>query len=232
MKLLSATQGVLVNRLPADDFTPANGIPVSDLEKVLTETYGATRYSMPQLQQMPAGVSLPGVPALWMQGGHLELSRTKVPIQHILIFQNGLWVSTPSTTENANAVFQHLVKKLEGEFGFRLTSDAKEEYWTSNVVVEFGKPMEKLARDLEILVGIVNKAIGAPSRVLQFKRLALGYDGHDEAVNTYDTIEWTDFSIERRVKTPYSLNRFFSASPTPTTKHLEILETIESELSR
>jgi hypothetical protein len=233
MKLITATLGISAIRVPADDFSPPNGIPVGDIEASLIETYKCAKYVMPQLQQLPPGLTLPGLPSIWMQGGHLELGTKKLPLQFILVFQNGLWVSTPSATENADEVMTHLTKKLDADFGFRIAVSPKDQYWTSNVVVEFSKAVEQLSHNLATIIEIVNRAIPRtptnPNR-LQFRRLTLGYDGHDETTTTFENIEWTEFSIERRIKTSYALNRFHSNAPMPTASHLETLQAIETAL--
>jgi hypothetical protein len=40
----------------------------------------------------------------------------------------------------------------------------------------------------------------------------------------------TQFFIERRLKSPYSENRYYSGAPMQTEEHLRLLETIEREL--
>jgi hypothetical protein len=229
MKFITANAGVSVIRMAADDFAPLNGIPVSDLEASLISTYKCTKNFIPQ---MP-GAS--GLPSIWLQNGHLDVDGEKLAIQFLLLFPSGLWVSTPSTTENADKVMASVIDKLDSEFGFKIATSTKEQYWTSNIVVEFAKGIEQLSDDLEKIARIINRANPRASNLaarLQFRRFGFGYDGHDEDVSTFDNIEWTGFSIERRVKTSYELNRFFCAAGLKTTAHIEALQAIEDALNK
>jgi hypothetical protein len=45
-----------------------------------------------------------------------------------------------------------------------------------------------------------------------------------------ETIENSDFAIERRGDEPYSENRYFCSAPVSTPKHIRILEMLEREL--
>jgi hypothetical protein len=98
-------------------------------------------------------------------------------------------------------------------------------------VVQFDAPLEEQFDKLLKMEAIITKEIPRSFGPFKLKRIALGY-GDVPQVLSLETIEKTDFLIERRASEPYSQNHYFCSAPTTTKEHIRILETLERELSK
>lgn len=232
MKLVSAVGGVTAIRVPTDDFNPTGGFLAHEIQGALIERYKAEAYPVPFQQQIqtPAGLTPnPASPKVWVQNGYIEHLGAKIPLHHIVLFQNGLWVSTQTNTEHADIVMDDLTSLLGSKFGFKIVENSPTRLHISSIVVEFDGALEKLSSDLERVSSVINGAISSAAP-LQFRRIVFGCEGHEELVYSFDNLEWGHFLIERRAESPYSKNRFYCSAPMTTSAHYSTLEAIERAL--
>lgn len=149
----------------------------------------------------------------------------KVDVYEFSIFADGFVVGS-SRTEHAVAFVADLMEWLCKEHGFRQPSTVPETILSSQLVVEFEKPLsgliklhDKIGREISDAVGNV---FGAPVP-MQVARIDFGFD----SIGLKAAHQIPSFYLERRAGAPYSSERYFSLAPMSTVKHLETLEAIE-----
>jgi hypothetical protein len=226
MKVVHSLFGNVALHVSADEVVPANGVVIQDFINFVGNTY---QFGIrPQLQA--TGV-IPIGQQLIFQNGILIDGQKRLPIAQIASVTNGDIV-TAATTEIAEAILLDYMKQLDSALGYRFASaNTEHRTFQSNLVVQFDAPLEEQFDKLLKMEAIITKEIPRSFGPFKLKRIALGY-GDVPQVLSLETIEKTDFLIERRASEPYSQNRYFCSAPTTTKEHIRILETLERELSK
>lgn len=234
MKLIANLQGHSVIRALPEDVVPRNGVPWPELIEAVSKRY---RFA----NQPPIPNIVPGQPITWVafQNGEIDGSDGKVAIQQIAITTGGAIV-TCNTTDQSDLVLADLAQFLDHSFEFRIAAATKKRDYVNDVVVEFDHGIEQYLAFIGKIEGMISSAIlknesSMPKFAL--KRIAFGREGFDPAeramalVSPLDIIETTDFVIERRIKVPYSENRYYSRAPLRSSEHFSVLEQIEEVMS-
>jgi hypothetical protein len=229
MKLISKLQGFSTLRVSPDEAMPPGGIVFPSVIAILKETYKFTVFpefapgEMPLVQLSPVGLGL--------QNGEFDVDGNRVAISQLQLFLNGIVVGAQST-EFSDAILEHVIKLLDGKFGFRLAESEGQRAHISNVVVQFEKPFEDAIPQLKVIQDIMF-AEAPPNdegnkMPLTTKRLAFGNNNRI----TIDPLQASsmDFTIERRGGASFASNRYFCLAPLESEKHLRILEEIERRL--
>src|SRR5882672_4165042 len=100
--------------------------------------------------------------------------------------------------------------------------------FTSWLVVDFEEPIARMISKFEEVRELIVESFehGYGQRLdFQMQRVAFNVDPMSLPPFTN-----TEFTIDRRGGTPYSLNRFFCTAPLRTEAHIELLERIEATL--
>jgi hypothetical protein len=121
---------------------------------------------------------------------------------------------------------------LDDAFGYRFAKAPKKLLYLSSVIVEFDPPLEQLMSQLKAIEKLLNVAMERPEP-FKIKRLAYGFGDVTQtlSINSLDEMKNADFVIERRVSEPYERNRYFCSAPMKTNDFINLLESIEHELS-
>ena len=141
-------------------------------------------------------------------------------------------IVTAATTEIADAILNDYTKRLDDALGYRFASAMKvHKTFQSNIVVQFDVPLEEQIRGLLKIEACLAREIPRALLPFKIKRLGFGY-GEIIPALTLETIDKSDFVIERRAGSPFSENRYFCSAPTTTIEHIRILsEVLERELA-
>lgn len=196
---------------------------------ILRETYKFTVFpefapgEVPMVQLSPIGLAF--------QNGEFEIGGKRVAIAQLQLFMNGLAVGAQST-EFSDAVLEHAIDLLDSRFGFRFRESEGQRGHICNMVVQFDHPIEDAIPQLKTLQDILFKASQPDDddkATLVMKSLKFGSQNRN-AMNNLLQANLFDFSIERRVGTPFSSNRYFCTAPLESDHFLRVLGEIERTL--
>lgn len=216
--------GTAVVHAPADDVCPMQGLTPQDLVKYVGDAYGFTT--------KPA--TAPNSPVeqafLSFQSGKLVKDGTDYPIQVLMLAPQDDAV-TAATTEIADVVLHDLASRLDRDLHYRYGERQWPRRYFCAVVVEFDRAIEESMPVFGRIEKILNRALSRPD--MPFKPKVLTFGGGDivQPQMLLESIERSDFTIQRRAGAPYSSNRYFCSGPFKTTELIHILEQIEAALS-
>lgn len=153
----------------------------------------------------------------------------KIIILKFTIFSNILVAETRSNTSDSRAVIEDMANWGVTSFGLKPLSEVLRHWayvsdltFTSDFDVLGTSPLAKLAQ----------KTAGVVSDLwrdsVKYQSLMTGV-GHDPLVRKNGI---ANFTITRRVETPFWENKFFSEAPLPTDLHIQFLEEYESDMKR
>lgn len=220
MKIVSYDQGRATLLFPLEEILPLQGLDVPDLMKKI-----AARYNF-QTTPNPITPRDPNTNGIKFAQGLFESSDTLINIQELSIYNDGVLVQS-NTTENAQAIIDDLLHWLHSEFGFRYFSSPIQTVYSSQVVVEFEKPLSKLIDAFSSIVAAISRQIGP--RITEPMDLAR-IDFELDRLKQTPLTSLPRFIIERRPGTAFDQNRYYSGAPMSTTAHLQVLADIERTL--
>jgi hypothetical protein len=220
MKLIGYLQGFTALRAKLEEYMPVRGLVHRDLAELVR-----TRYQFQVFPTLNPGITPP--PVMLFSGGKFSRNSESFAIHQLAMKEDGDIVLA-TTTEQADQVVEDLVRLLDDNFGYRLSTADKKISHLNNMVVEFDKGIEEYINILAKLANAINESrIGKPS--FNIKRLTFGQGAIlGEASDLLLLVETADFVIERRSGTGYEANRYFCSAPLPTAEHLRLLERIEA----
>lgn len=224
MKLVGSLSSYAVARAAPEELQPRNGIAWSELNAALQDRYKSTPVVMPpnQIQsQFP----------LVQQNGEFDTGSSKIAVEQIWISAGGA-VAVANTTELAKSILSDLTYFLEHSFEFRFSSAKLTNFFVSDVVVQFensiGDALTSIGKVEKIVADAMRQSAGEDGPV-GLKRLSFGREVEVNIISAspLDVLDTIEFTIERRVKQPYSENKFYSRALLSTEEHLRVLTEIE-----
>jgi len=230
MKVIHSVSGTVALHISGDDVIPETGVVPQDLVEFLASAYNFA--NKPIVSQ--GGVVQLGLQQFVFQSGVLVTGDKRLAIFQIALVPNGD-VVTAADTDAADFVLNDYMKRLDEGLGFRFgAAKTDRRAYQSNLVVEFDVPLEEKLKGLLEIETHLDKEIPRESWPFKIKRLAFGYGELPLPFPTtlsFETVQRSDFVIERRAGEPYSANRYFCTAPTSTKEHIRILEVLERKLS-
>lgn len=221
MKLVGHVNAIASLREAIEEYGPEQGATQNEIIETVRAAYGFQSY--PQLGPEPAYA-----PQLLFLNGRYTKGDTSFAIAQLVMEPNGDTVATV-TTDQAETFLRDLTATLDRELGFRFGASPKPMSFVSNVVVEFEDALENHIVVLKRITNLVASAL--PGREpLGLKRLAMGVPNLRVPTNQIETIESTDFIIERRAGTAFDQNRYYCSAPMKSADHIRLLEQIEGIL--
>jgi hypothetical protein len=218
--------GVAAVRVSPDDILPKQGL----LQRELIDFIGGL-YSFGGRPDVPPGMPPQVMPVLTFQQGLFRGTDVKIPIQQLLVFQNGDAV-VASDTNAADIILDDYLDKLDSGLGFRYKGAPTKRIHVNNMVVEFNRDIDEIIPGLSEISRILTKEIPRDNQPFLTKRVMFGCgDPVVVGLSSFEAIERADFTIEPRAGEPRARHRYFSSAPTSTGSHTRILEIIESAFS-
>jgi hypothetical protein len=221
MKLIAAIQGVAAVRVSLDEVLPPSNPPQLNIVAGVQSFFNFST-------SPPREVITGGVPLVFQFGRVIDPeTKTEIGINQLAMLPDGDIVVS-SRTEFAEKGLDALVKYLNQAFGYRMEGPSAKRSFQSTVVVEFERSFTEIIPSLVALQGVLAQKQQAPFEMLRLSFAnATGGMPNPQTANPLDGIERTDFTIERRVGSPFSANRFFCTAPMRTREHLDCLEALE-----
>jgi len=221
MKLIGHVGAMASLREAVEEYSPVEGATQTQIIETVRAAYGFQ--SFPQL-----GVEPVYIPQLLFVNGRYAKDDKSFAITHLVMEPIGDTVQT-QTTDQAETFIEDLTATLDEKLGFRFATSSKRLSFVSNLVVEFASPLEDYLSVLKRVTDLVADTL-PDRRPFSVKRLAMGAPTLATAVTQVETVESSDFIIERRAGATFDQNRYFSSAPMRTAEHLKLLEQIEGVL--
>lgn len=151
-------------------------------------------------------------------------------IAEFIVFNDGI-VAVSMSTDDAEAFLQDIYAFLVSEFAFREFTSGVKKINLSSVVVDFETSLNGFIRARNTdsdLIGRHLNSIDDTDFPVELARVdfLLNKDPEFRPPNV------PRLTIEKRANTQFSQHRYFSSAPIHTASHLEILERIESGLTK
>ena len=219
MKVIVNDAGRAHQTLVADEVRPFGGYYLAELIRLISDRYG--------FSQTPSVENTKTMGAVF-KDGRLVYGTRKINIQEIGFLRDGLYATAQDTT-TADFVVDDLITWAEQAIGLRRSITNIPRKYDNAVVVEF-------EADIEERLGVFNEMIRSFNEVLSsmhnkpistsFYRIDFAFEPTEVnlAINTR-------FTIERRLGSPFSSNRYHCIAPIKTEIHIEMLEKFEMAIS-
>jgi hypothetical protein len=202
----------------ADEVRPREGLDLSILLSAVKNTFNFTA--------IPTGPKQQGG-GLEFDNGALHEGSTSIVIRNIALYNDGVSVSVPSNTDNAEIVLQKLLALLYSR-GFRRPTTPPLHYYLSHIIADFEHSLDGLIPTA--LLQKIEKAIGVQGRA-QFSGISINYDKTKLPVRL-GPLNPTVFNIQRRIDVPYEQNRYFCQANMTTANHTELLTEFEKLVAK
>lgn len=219
MKIIINEAGRAHQTLIADEVRPFGGYYPAEVIRLISDRYG--------FSQTPSIEDAKTMGAVF-KDGRLVFGNRKINIQEIGYLRDGFY-ATAEDTKTADLIVDDLITWAEQAIGLRRSITNIPRKYDNAVVVEFEADIEErlcvfneLIRSFnEVLSSMYNKPIST-----SFYRIDFAFDPTEVnlAINTR-------FTIERRLGSPFSSNRYHCIAPIKTEIHIEMLEKLEIAVS-
>jgi hypothetical protein len=221
MKIIATDTGRVVQLFVMEEIRPPSGIYMPALYQAISDRYGFVARPQDFHVAMTTGAKF--------NHGRLITPNKTITISEIGIYNDGLIVDSMNTG-NAEFILEDFILWTKNLLGLRDRITQIPRTYSSLVTVEFDRPIEDALRGVEVFTGSLNAALKhAYGWDLETNILRFGINADPQSV---PPLRNTHFFIERRIGRPYSENRYQSGAPLRTEEHLELLETIETNLFR
>lgn len=195
----------------SDEIRPERGINTREMiQRVATE-----------LQFFVVPTAVPAEGGMVFERGSLG----SINIARLTVYSDGLSVSVPGPTDDAETVMAHCLE-LFHSLGVRRPITPPLHYPVSRLIADFDYSIDSLLRPSSALDLISkNLVIPAKAHLLNFVIAADPLTLPKRAAGINPTL----FRIERRDGIEYEKNRYFSTANVPTSAHRAILEQLERD---
>lgn len=151
-----------------------------------------------------------------------------IGIDKLTIWSNGVGIDVRSSTDDARAILEKALEWLRKEVGLNYDAGTIKRWAYLSQVTFFSNAdfdnlhpaLMNLGRELTIAV---SRLYGLD---FEFRSNILGWS-FDRTLKQFPI---SDFSIQRRVETPFSEGKYFSQAPLSTSEHLNLLEQFEANI--
>jgi hypothetical protein len=201
--------------LVADEVRPLGGYYLAELIRLISDRYG--------FSQTPSVENTKTMGAIF-KDGRLVYGNRKINIQEIGFLKDGLYVTAQDTT-TADFVVDDLITWAEQAIGLRRSITNVPRKYDNAVVVEFEADIEKRLGVFNDVIRLFNEVLSSMHNrpiSTSFYRIDFAFDTTEVnlAINNR-------FTIERRLGSPFSSNRYHCIAPIKTETHIEMLEKFE-----
>jgi hypothetical protein len=217
MKFVASDAGRILDRVAIEEIRPPGGVFVPDFIRALVERY--------QFAVLPANMADAIRDGTKFEHGKLPHEGQSVVVKELAIYADGV-ISEAFDTDLADLILDDFFAWATETFKLRERQQPALRTYTSAVVIEFEKEIEPALGKMAEVCGLLSDALKSSygwEYTYNASRLTFSVD--PLAIPPY---RGTTFMLERRVQTPYSENRFYSAASLRTQDHLKLLQAIET----
>jgi hypothetical protein len=146
---------------------------------------------------------------------------------NMTVFPDGIMADTRSSTNDSDAFLTEILTRLSEDFNLpHYKQIVKRINYISQLHVSTNKPLETINPKLNE----ISKYLA--DNVLGFREVIFEVGGISFWPDQANANKPINFNFERVLNVPFSENKYFSAAPLQTDKHLELLDKLEKILSK
>jgi hypothetical protein len=152
-----------------------------------------------------------------------------ITIERLAIYRNGIMLDTRSSTADSEKILGEALVWTAKEFGITYRPGMfKRKGYVSNLTFYSGVPL--LSGLNRALTKLANRVGEATSQIVgeNFSYEPIGISVQYDLIPMRQPV--APFTIQRRIETPFSENKYFSEAPLPTELHLTLLQEFENDL--
>lgn len=149
-------------------------------------------------------------------------------IEELTVFNDGIKLDLTSSTEEAKTLLTNMLEWLEAEVGIVYSNQTIKRWaFLSQITFHSDINLDGIHSAFGLLCNEVSSQVNARTGMnLQYKANSITFSF--ERVNSEISI--SNFIIERRAKTPFSENKYYSQAPLETRSHIRVLQELEENL--
>jgi hypothetical protein len=160
----------------------------------------------------------------------LEGKWGEITVERFIVYQNGILVDTRSSTADSEKILEEALLWSASEFGLAYRPGMiKRKAYVSSLT---------FYSEIPLLSGLNDALSKLSARIGNATSQVIGHPLSFETVGITMSHEWPQvagrpiaaFTINRRIETPFSENKYFSEAPLPTDLHITLLQEFENEL--
>ncbi len=167
--------------------------------------------------------------SLEFQNGQLINNKRRYLIGFLGIYNDGVVVNSLDT-EHSELILNEICDWYWKEFNFTNTITKVQKLYENQAVVEFDKRLKPFLDLLASFYKSYEKKIKKTYSITTSINLSRFTCGADPASLKTPFKKLPDFTIERRLNSPHSENRFISSAPLSTKDHISLLKEFEKHL--
>ena len=138
---------------------------------------------------------------------------------------DGIMADTYSSTENADAFLLDMLTHYGDFFRSRDYNEVlKSRLYLSQLSVSTDRSLQTINPKLNEFAALFAQHITPAATTVEFGGISFWAESTGSSLSK-------SFTFERAINVPFSENRYYSAAPLPTGKHLELLNTLEDILA-
>lgn len=218
MELLSVQQARIVVRLPVEELTSGQ-LTEPQVTKALTERCEFLSYPQKVEDYLDSAKGLVFEMGRW----------DDLPITKLTVYPGGLAVDTNSSTQDSERILNEMLAWASDTLGIKYAPSMIEgKGYLSQVTFKSDRSLNLLNPKLEHFAKKITKSVSEGLGFIfpyETTAIVLGFDTTHVKPNS------ANFTVERKVDTPFSKDKYFSSAPTPTDEHLRLLEEFEAALT-
>jgi len=194
-----------------------------DAIKALADQYKFVVIPTDLTHLFPADSTKPAPPAIFRHG-KLEAQGRTIIIDELQVFQNGIILSTPSSTSDSDLASENVLAWAQSHFDIQFEPYRADGHF-SQLEVKFDQALADLFAPLKEIGDWITEALDTfweARPAYELVGLQFGFDGL-KAPKIAPNI----FRIERRAEAPFDQNLYFCEAATRTETHMAILDRFE-----
>jgi hypothetical protein len=223
MQLLKVITARSIWLLPIADMNPRGKAIDTALIEWLKRTYHFQKYPSSAFDldsETKTLVFLGGK----FKSGHEEDGKERYIIVGLTVYNDGLVANTESSTNDSDKFLDEALHSAAKEFGLVHPVTRKKLYF-SEMDVQLDRPISLVNPKLEQLASRISELRKELPVTFEFSGVTFLPEPSAQATTS-------GFSIERKVNTEWSENRYYTRAPLQTDAHLQILEEFETLLAQ
>lgn len=219
MEILSIVLARSIALLDVGELNPRGKTPVQNLVPLLRHRFAFQMFpTKPEDFQASEGIEF--------KLGYFEGQA----VPSMTIYLDGIKVDLLSSTEDAQMLLQDTLKWLASEIDVKYSEGMLRRWaFLSQITYRSDIDIDELNPALEMLGQNVSNPVNDRTDLavsFRVSQVTLDYD------RTYKHGPISAFAIERRAKTPFEEEKYYSSAPLQTSQHIRVLEELEDALRK
>ncbi len=218
MKLLSVNLARTILLGHMSDLNPRGASTYSILFPFLVETYKFKK--LPSLTEIPDPSK-----GIKFEHGDFNIGSDYPIVVNLTLYNDGVVADSGSSTNYTDAFLEDMYTKFSELFKIPPPkSIIRKRVYLSQLYISMDKSLEIVNPKIKLISQYLSETVEEGNELFQLGGISFWPD-------QISKVPPAPFRFERTIGAAFSENRYYSAAPLPTDKHLELLDKLESILS-